>query len=205
MALIGELRIIDNFKDTSVGIAKDSGMVLTLLSSILRMNFSWLSEALALLSSWRSGSSGLLCCSRSATAQLIIRQRGVANELTSVIAAAVSSTENMDIDVKAHLPPGDNLCTTLSSPQFSQALSMFWSALQSGQAGPVIRQFGLGTEAVTAAANGNLEEFVNALESSKGGQGQTDQGQEDKSKKPSPPGTGSSDKKDEDDEGMCLD
>ncbi|XP_033208049.1 proteasomal ubiquitin receptor ADRM1 isoform X1 [Belonocnema kinseyi] len=138
-------------------------------------------------------------------------QRGVASEMTTSIPAAIALTENLELEMKAHLPPGDNLCTTLSSPQFSQALSMFWSALQSGQAGPVIRQFGLGAEAVTAAANGNLEEFVSALEfETKGGQssGQSDQGQEDptKTKKPSPSGGGgSTDKKDEDDEGMCLD
>lgn len=182
-------------------------MFFTLLSSVLRMNFSWLSEALALLSSWGSGSSGVLCCSRSATAQLIVRQRGVASELTTSIASVVSSTDKLELEMKAHLPPGDNLCTTLSSPQFSQALSMFWSALQSGQAGPVIRQFGLGAEAVTAAANGNLEEFVSALEfeTKEGQSGKSDQGQEDKTKKQSPPGGGSTDKKDEDDEGMCLD
>lgn len=107
-----------------------------------------------------------------------------------------------------HLPPGDNLCTTLSSPQFSQALSMFWSALQSGQAGPVIRQFGLGTDAVNAAASGNIEEFVGALESeAKNGQGQQtqqQQGQDDKSKK-QPSSAASPDKKDDDDEGMALD
>lgn len=106
-----------------------------------------------------------------------------------------------------HLPPGDNLCTTLSSPQFSQALSMFWSALQSGQAGPVIRQFGLGSDAVNAAASGNIEEFVSALESEvkNNGQGQAQQqGQDDKSKKQSS-SAASPDKKDDDDEGMALD
>lgn len=183
-------------------------MFLTLLSSVLRVNFSWLSEALALLSSWGSSSSRLLCCSRSATAQLIVRQRGVASELTSSIPGAISSTENLELEVKEHLPPGDNLCTTLSSPQFSQALSMFWSALQSGQAGPVIRQFGLGTQAVNAATNGNLEEFVSALEfETKDGQqqGQSEQAKDDKSKKQPPSGAGSTDKKDEDDEGMCFD
>lgn len=112
--------------------------------------------------------------------------------------------------MNTHLPPGDNLCTTLSSPQFSQALSMFWSALQSGQAGPVIRQFGLGPDAVNAAASGNIEEFVSALESEeKNGQEQQQaqqqqQGQDDKSKK-QPSSTASPDKKDDDDEGMALD
>lgn len=108
--------------------------------------------------------------------------------------------------MNVHLPPGDNLSTTLSSPQFSQALSMFWSALQSGQAGPVIRQFGLGPDAVNAAASGNIEEFVSALESeAKSGQGQqAQQGQDDKNKKQSS-SAASPDKKDDDDEGMALD
>lgn len=83
---------------------------------------------------------------------------------------------------------------------------MFWSALQSGQASPVIRQFGLGPDAVNAAATGNIEEFVSALESeAKSGQGQqAQQGQDDKSKKQSSSAT-SPDKKDDDDEGMALD
>lgn len=83
---------------------------------------------------------------------------------------------------------------------------MFWSALQSGQAGPVIRQFGLGSDAVNAAASGNIEEFVSALETeAKSGQGQqqAQQGQDDKSKKQSP--SAASPDKDDDDEGMALD
>lgn len=107
--------------------------------------------------------------------------------------------------MNVHLPPGDNLSTTLSSPQFSQALSMFWSALQSGQAGPVIHQFGLGPDAVNAAASGNIEEFVSALESeAKSGQGQqAQQGQQDDKNKKQP--SSAPDKKDDDDEGMALD
>ncbi|XP_032667785.1 proteasomal ubiquitin receptor ADRM1 homolog isoform X3 [Odontomachus brunneus] len=80
--------------------------------------------------------------------------------------------------------------------------------VQSGQAGPVIRQFGLGSDAVNAAASGNIEEFVSAMESeAKNGQGQQtqqQQGQDDKSKK-QPSSTASPDKKDDDDEGMALD
>lgn len=108
--------------------------------------------------------------------------------------------------MNAHLPPGDNLSTTLSSPQFSQALSMFWSALQSGQVGPVIRQFGLGPDAVNAAASGNIEEFVGAMESeAKSDQGQqAQQGQDDENKKQSSSAP-NPDKKDDDDEGMALD
>ncbi|XP_012252332.2 proteasomal ubiquitin receptor ADRM1 homolog isoform X4 [Athalia rosae] len=85
--------------------------------------------------------------------------------------------------------------------------------VQSGQAGPVVRQFGLGNEAVNAAATGNLEEFVTALESeAKSGGGTSgsahqQQGQDDTSKKqpPTQGGSGSSGKKDDDDEGMALD
>ncbi|XP_068980540.1 proteasomal ubiquitin receptor ADRM1-A isoform X1 [Bombus flavifrons] len=132
-------------------------------------------------------------------------QRGVATELTNVIPAAISATESLERAMSPHLPPGDHLCTTLVSPQFSQALSMFWSALQSGQAGPVIRQFGLGADAVNAAASGNIEEFVTALESeAKSGQEQTQQGQEDKNTKQAPPAS-SPDKKGDDDEGLDLD
>ncbi|XP_020706798.2 proteasomal ubiquitin receptor ADRM1 homolog isoform X2 [Athalia rosae] len=141
-------------------------------------------------------------------------QRGIASELTSAIPLAIgASTETLESTMSEYLPVGDNLCTTLSSPQFSQALSMFWSALQSGQAGPVVRQFGLGNEAVNAAATGNLEEFVTALESeAKSGGGTSgsahqQQGQDDTSKKqpPTQGGSGSSGKKDDDDEGMALD
>lgn len=55
---------------------------------------------------------------------------------------------------------------TISSPQFQQALSMFSSALQSGQLGPVVSQFKLSSEAVEAANLGDLEKFVRALENS---------------------------------------
>jgi len=76
-------------------------------------------------------------------------------------------TENL----LAHLPnieSKDNakqqLRETISSPQFQQALSLFSSALQSGQLGPVVSQFQLSDEAVAAATNGDLEQFVRALE-----------------------------------------
>lgn len=79
---------------------------------------------------------------------------------------------------------------------------MFWSALQSGQAGPMVRQFGLGSEAVNAAATGNIEQFVTALESETNTQPEA-QTQEEA---PSQPPPESADKKDDDDEeGMALD
>ena len=47
---------------------------------------------------------------------------------------------------------------------FDQALSVFSAALQSGQLGPLIQQFGLGTEAVEAAQKGDMEAFISALQ-----------------------------------------
>ncbi|XP_043285322.1 proteasomal ubiquitin receptor ADRM1 homolog isoform X2 [Venturia canescens] len=98
---------------------------------------------------------------------------------------------------------------------------------QSGQASAIVRQFGLGPEAVNAADRGNLEAFVSALETEvKAGQQQqqsasttTQQqqqqskettGEDDKSKKSSAssgaPSSGTNPaKKDDDDEGMALD
>lgn len=73
----------------------------------------------------------------------------------------------------AHLPTTESgdpakkqLKDTISSPQFQQALSMFSTALQSGQLGPVVSQFELNPEAVAAANTGDLEQFVKALEKS---------------------------------------
>ncbi|XP_015114339.1 proteasomal ubiquitin receptor ADRM1-B isoform X2 [Diachasma alloeum] len=133
-------------------------------------------------------------------------QRGVATELTNTIPAAITATESLERTMSKHLPPGDSLCTTLSSPQFSQALSMFWSALQSGQASPVVRQFGLGADAVNAAATGNLEEFVSALEG-EGKSGAAGQAGETEEKKAEAKGEGapSSEKKDDGEDPMALD
>ncbi|XP_026473647.1 proteasomal ubiquitin receptor ADRM1 [Ctenocephalides felis] len=74
--------------------------------------------------------------------------------------------------LEPHLPPAGQepapsrelLRDTLASPQFHQAVSMFSNALQSGQLGPVVSQFDVNTEAVTAANKGDIEEFVKALE-----------------------------------------
>ncbi|XP_062561715.1 proteasomal ubiquitin receptor ADRM1 homolog isoform X2 [Armigeres subalbatus] len=86
------------------------------------------------------------------------------------LSSVMTDQEKVDALVE-HLPniDGDEnkkqqLKETLSSPQFQQALSMFSNALQSGQLGPVVSQFQLNAEAVTAANNGDLEQFVKALE-----------------------------------------
>ena len=163
------------------------------------------------LSEWLAGcfgGGGIICCCRRATAKLLVRQRGVASELSSAIPAAISTSESLDGAMSQHLPAGDSLSTTLSSPQFSQALSMFWSALQSGQTAPVVQQFGLGPEAVSAAASGNIEQFVDALESEakvKPESAAKDQEQPAEQTKPQQPKPAPKDKKDDDDEGMALD
>lgn len=70
-----------------------------------------------------------------------------------------------------YLPDGESLPkteqelrATVQSPQFQQALSSFSSALQSGQLGPLMSQFGLGEDVANAAAEGDLEAFVKAMQ-----------------------------------------
>ncbi|XP_002733743.1 proteasomal ubiquitin receptor ADRM1-like [Saccoglossus kowalevskii] len=71
-----------------------------------------------------------------------------------------------------HLPEGESLPqdsqqlnSTLQSSQFKQAMSLFGAALQSGQLGPLMGQFGLNQGAVDAANKGDLEAFVGAMQS----------------------------------------
>ncbi|XP_044264676.1 proteasomal ubiquitin receptor ADRM1 isoform X1 [Tribolium madens] len=71
--------------------------------------------------------------------------------------------------LRNHLPavegdPQEALRATLNSPQFQQAVSQFSSALESGQLGPVVSQLAVNPEAVAAAAQGNMQDFMKALE-----------------------------------------
>ena len=43
-------------------------------------------------------------------------------------------------------------------------MGVFSSALSSGQLGPLVTEFGLSEDVATAAATGNVERFVQALE-----------------------------------------
>lgn len=94
----------------------------------------------------------------------------------AAIDSILSDQERLD-RLTAHLPVIDEdgktldaltkkqqLKDTLASPQFQQALSMFSTALQSGQMGPVVSQFEVSDDAVSAAVSGNLEQFVKALD-----------------------------------------
>ena len=71
--------------------------------------------------------------------------------------------------MKSHLPDveekevANEIQSTISSPQFQQALQMFSSALQSGELAPLINQFGLGDSAIAAATAGDMKAFIEAL------------------------------------------
>merc|ERR1719436_1761041 len=90
----------------------------------------------------------------------------------------ILSQEGFLDKVKAFLPAGEeegkevtaaDLKGTVQSPQFQQAVSMFSMALQSGQIAPLVREFGLGDEAVAAATQGDMGAFVKALQKEKAG------------------------------------
>ncbi|KAL3286102.1 hypothetical protein HHI36_000615 [Cryptolaemus montrouzieri] len=91
--------------------------------------------------------------------------------------------------LQSHLPPVDGstpqetLRSTLASPQFQNAVSQFSSALETGQLGPVVSQLSVNPEAVTAATQGNMQEFVKALEKPSSETGDVSK---DKDKKESP-------------------
>merc|ERR1711936_56120 len=88
----------------------------------------------------------------------------------------ILSQEGFLDKVKAFLPAGEeegkevtaaDLKGTVQSPQFQRAVSMFSMALQSGQIAPLVREFGLGDEAVAAATQGDMGAFVKALQKDK--------------------------------------
>ncbi|PSN44288.1 Proteasomal ubiquitin receptor ADRM1 [Blattella germanica] len=129
---------------------------------------------------------------------------------------AVMGDPNLVRELQQHLPPSgtagtppppasEQLRSTLASSQFRQALSMFSAALQSGQLGPVVQQFEVGAEAVNAANQGNMEDFIKALQNAslaKDDEGKQPGGDEKRKKKDDPP---SEKEDDDDDEGMSLD
>ncbi|XP_077454638.1 proteasomal ubiquitin receptor ADRM1 [Stigmatopora argus] len=119
----------------------------------------------------------------------------LASALTPEVMAPILANPDVQQRLMPFLPSGesllqstDELQNTLSSPQFQQAMSMFSSALASGQLGPLMNQFGLPTEAVDAANNGDLEAFAKAMETDT----KSDQDGDSKDKK-------------DDDEDMSLD
>ncbi|XP_064482427.1 proteasomal ubiquitin receptor ADRM1-like isoform X2 [Ornithodoros turicata] len=109
------------------------------------------------------------------------------SDLQSILSGIkVPSSEQMGGDANKEQPVNVDLSTALNAeavlqPLLSnrelmsrveallppQALSMFSSALQSGQLGPLMAQFGMDATVVDAANSGDMEAFVKALQSSK--------------------------------------
>lgn len=86
-----------------------------------------------------------------------------------VLRPLASDREAQD-QLAPHLPPTEETTeTVLTSPQFQQALGVFGSALQSGELGPLVGQFGLGERVVEAANTGDLHGFAEALQGEMGG------------------------------------
>lgn len=95
----------------------------------------------------------------------------LAGVMTPENMAPILNSSSANSDLLPHLPQGegltqtqDELRQTLGSPQFQQAMGSFQAALQSGQLGPLMGQFGMPSEVSNAAAQGNVEAFVTAME-----------------------------------------
>ncbi len=75
--------------------------------------------------------------------------------VTSDVLRPLSGDPAVHAQVESHLPPtSEGMETILTSPQFQQALGTFGSALQSGQLGPLMTQFGLSGQVATSANTG---------------------------------------------------
>lgn len=98
----------------------------------------------------------------------------LAGVMTPENMAPLISSQTANNDLLSHLPQGeglnqtpDELRKTLGSPQFQQAMGNFQAALQSGQLGPLMNQFGMPSDVSAAATQGNVEAFVTAMEEDK--------------------------------------
>ncbi|XP_042346900.1 proteasomal ubiquitin receptor ADRM1 isoform X2 [Plectropomus leopardus] len=105
--------------------------------------------------------------------------QGAAVDLASVctpeMMAPILTNAEVQQRLLPFLPSGESLPqsaeeiqNTINSPQFQQSMSMFSSALASGQLGPLMSQFGLPAEAVDAANRGDVEAFAKAMQGNKG-------------------------------------
>lgn len=91
--------------------------------------------------------------------------------VTLDVMAPILANKNIQEKLIQYLPDSDilpkteqELRTTLTTPQFKKAMSSFGSALQSGQLGPLMKQFDLPESVTLAAAQGNLQAFAAAME-----------------------------------------
>ncbi|KAM7292020.1 proteasomal ubiquitin receptor ADRM1-B isoform X1 [Ixodes scapularis] len=114
--------------------------------------------------------------SSEAVLQPLLNNRELMARVEALLPSATESSSRPDVS--------EQLKDTVKSPQFQQALSLFSAALQSGQLGPLMQQFGMEPQVVSAATSGDMEAFVKALQSSKvsledKGQKKDDAGDED--------------------------
>uniref|UniRef100_A0A3Q4GVX6 ADRM1 26S proteasome ubiquitin receptor n=1 Tax=Neolamprologus brichardi TaxID=32507 RepID=A0A3Q4GVX6_NEOBR len=98
----------------------------------------------------------------------------LASVCTPEMMAPILSNAEVQQRLLPFLPSGESLPqsaeeiqNTLNSPQFQQSMSMFSSALASGQLGPLMSQFGLPPDAVDAANRGDVEAFARAMQGSR--------------------------------------
>ncbi|OTF74769.1 hypothetical protein BLA29_013813, partial [Euroglyphus maynei] len=83
---------------------------------------------------------------------MLPQQQSTASDTSSTAtAAATPSTATTSKTAKTLT---EQFLSTVQSPQFQQALNSFSHALQSGQLGPLMQQFGLSESCVNAANNG---------------------------------------------------
>ncbi|KAF5275196.1 hypothetical protein FQR65_LT04228 [Abscondita terminalis] len=127
--------------------------------------------------------------------------------LTSDALSGLLNNSEAIQQLENHLPAiggttEEQLRSTLASPQFQQAVQQFSSALDSGQLGPIVSQLSVNSEAVAAASQGNMAEFVKALE--KSNKESTDQSS-DKNVKKKNDKDNKKEGSNDDDEGMQLD
>ena len=76
--------------------------------------------------------------------------------VTSDVLRPLSNDTTAHDQMESLVPPtSEPLGTVLTSPQFQQAMGTFDAALQSGQLGPLMGQFGLSGRVVEAANTGS--------------------------------------------------
>lgn len=131
----------------------------------------------------------------------------LSSAMTAEALQPILTNQDFVDQLKPYLPPtatgmapAEQLKGTVTSPQFQQAVSLLSSALQSGQLGPLINQFGLGEDAVLAATACDMEAFVKALGKRKEGGSSSGSKEEDKTTE-----SGKKDQDKDEDDSMSVD
>ena len=89
---------------------------------------------------------------------------GLNDVVTPDVLRPLSGDDSIQEQLEPHIPPtSESVGDVLTSPQFQQALGVFGSALQSGQLGPLMSQFGMGQDVVNAANTGSMSALYHML------------------------------------------